>query len=297
MVKNGKHQVTAITRADSTSILTTGVRVKKVNYDDQGSLVEALHGQDALIITMGVTAPPEQQTKLIEAAAEANVPWILPNEWGVDSANVELSKDNLLVGRQAKYREHMEQLGKSSWIGVTCSFWYEFSLAGGTERYGFDLKDRTVTFFDDGNTRINTTTWPQCGRAVANLLSLKISPDNENDGSPCLEQFRNNRVYISSFLASQRDMLDSVMRVSGTTTKDWKVDYESSKERYKSGMEEFQKGNLVGFAKLLYSRLFFPGGGGNYETSKGLHNDVLGLPREDIDEATRIALQTVEQQG
>src|SRR4051794_23008406 len=166
---------------DSTSKLPTGLEVKKVNYDDQSSLVEALQGQDVLIITMAVTAPRDQETKLIEAAAAANVPWILPNEYGLDPTDAELGKDTLITETKNKHRSHIEKLGKSSWISIICGFWYEFSLAGGPERYGFDFKNHTVTFFDDGNTPINTSTWSQCGRAVANLLSLKVLPDDEND--------------------------------------------------------------------------------------------------------------------
>ncbi|CAF1690831.1 unnamed protein product, partial [Adineta ricciae] len=74
LLKIGKHKITAITREDSTNKLPSGVEIKKVNYDDPSSLVEALKGQEVLIITMAVTAPPDQQTKLIEAAAAANVP-------------------------------------------------------------------------------------------------------------------------------------------------------------------------------------------------------------------------------
>ena len=273
------------------------MEVKKVNYDDPSSLVEALQGQEVLVITMAVTAPRDQQTKLIEAAAAANVPWVLPNEYGCDPTNVELGKDILIAEPKIQQRRHMEKLEKSSWIAIICSFWYEFSLAGQPERYGFDFRNRAVTFFDDGNTRINTSTWHQCGRAVAKLLSLKVLPDDEDDKSPCLANFRNNFVYISSFTVSQRDMLDSVMRVTGTTAKDWKVDHEDVKERYRNGMEEFKKGNRTGFAKLLYSRVFFPDGSGNYEATKGLHNDVLGLPKEDLDEYTKIAVQMAEQSG
>lgn len=246
---------------------------------------------------MAATAPQEQETKLIEAAAAANVPWVIPNEYGGDPTNVELVKDSFMGEARRKHRNHIEKLGKSSWIALICSFWYEFSLAGQPVRYGFDFKNRTVTFFDDGNTRINTSTWPQCGRAIANLLSLKVLPDDENDKSPCLANFRNNFVYISSFNVSQRDMLDSVMRVTGTSEKDWKVDHEDVKERYKKGLEEFKKGNLWGFAQLLYSRMFFPDGSGNYEAKKGLHNDILGLPKEDFDEYTKIAVQMAEQSG
>ena len=244
---------------------------------------------------MGARAPPEQQTKLIEAAAAANVPWVLPNEFGFDPTEVEMQKDNFFGEQKVKYRDQIEKLGKSSWIGIVCNFWYEFSLSGGSSRYGFDFKNRTVTFFDEGNTRINTSTWPQTGRAVAKLLSLKVLKDNANDKSACLNDFRNKFVYVSSFNISQKDMLDSVMRVTGASSKDWKVNYEPVKERYKSGVEEFQKGNMLGFAKLLYSRSFYPDMSGNYEATKGLHNDILGLPKEDLDEYTKIAVEMAEQ--
>ncbi len=55
-----------------------------------------------------------------------------------------------------------------------------------------------------------------------------------------------------------------------------------------------QKGELAGFARMLYTRVFFPNGGGDYETVKGTHNAVLGLPREDMDEYTKSMLRMVE---
>ena len=62
LLKIGKHKITAITREGSTNKIPEGVQIKKVNYDDQASLVEALKGYDVLVITMAVTAPPEQQS-------------------------------------------------------------------------------------------------------------------------------------------------------------------------------------------------------------------------------------------
>ena len=250
-----------------------------------------------LIITMAVGVPAEQQTKLIEAAATANVPFVLPNEWGPDGMNEELGRDTFLWDKATKHRAEIEKLGKSSWIGVSCSFWYEYSLSFGPEAYGFDFKNRSVTFIDDGTTRINTSTWPQCGRGIVGLLGLKILPDDEEDESPCLSQFSNRFVYMSSFLVSQKDMLDSVLRVTGTTAEDWKINKEPSQARYKRGMAELQKGNRSGFATLLYSRVFYPNGDGDFETSKGLQNEVLGLPKEEIDESTKVALKMAEEKS
>ena len=41
----------------------------------------------------------------------------------------------------------------------------------------------------------------------------------------------------------------------------------------------------------MYTRVFYPDGGGDFEASRGLQNDVLGLPKEDLDEFTKIAVQ------
>lgn len=289
LLKIGKHKITAITREGSTNKIPEGVQVKKVNYDDQASLVEALKGYDVLVITMAVTAPPEQQSKLIEAAAAAEIPWVLPNEFGGDGLNEEVGKEVLIGPPKKKIRDQIEELGKSSWIGIACGFWYEYSL-GITASYGFDFKSRTVTFYDDGNARLNTSTWPQTGRSVANLLSLKVLPTDENDKSPSLSNFRNKFIYVSSFSLNQKEMFESVLRVTGDSRDDWKVDREPVKERYQAGVEALQSGNRIGFVKLLYARAFYPDEPGNFETSRGLDNDKLSLPTEDLDEFTKTGI-------
>ena len=289
--------MTAITRAESTSTPPAGVKVAKVDYSDQSSLVKALTGQEVLIITMGVTAPPDQQGKLVAAAAEAKVPWVIPNDWGSDSKNDQLVVDIMGANRYAQMHEKIEQSGVSSWIGIVCGFWYEFSLKNGPECYGFDLKDHKVIFIDNGETMINTSTWPQCGLALANLLSLKVLPDDENDKSAHLSQFKNKDVYISSFLISQKDMLASVKRVTNTTDKDWTIEHQNHKERYESGQKMMKEGNRLGFARLMYTRMFYPNGDGNYEASSGLTNGALGLPKEDLDEATKRAVALYEKEG
>jgi hypothetical protein len=96
--------------------------------------VEALKGQDVLIITMNVLAAPDSSKKLIKAAADAGVPWILPNEWGSDASNPEAGADVMIYAPKKADREYIEELGVSSWIGIACGFWYEFSLGGGDVR-------------------------------------------------------------------------------------------------------------------------------------------------------------------
>ncbi|KAL9620662.1 MAG: hypothetical protein Q9160_004798 [Pyrenula sp. 1 TL-2023] len=295
LLKTGKHTVTVLTRVESTSVVPAGVIVKKVNYDDPASLTSALNGIDFFIITMAVTAPQDQQAKLLEAAAATKVPWIMPNEFGIDHEVESLGKDTMLGEPLSNNRKHIEKLGMD-WVGLTCGFWYEYSLSMAPMLYGFDIKNQALTFYDDGNTHINTSTLPLCGLAVAKLLSLKVLKDDANDTSPCLSDFTRQTVYISSFNVCQRDMFESVKRVTGTSDADWKISSEPSAERYKAGLEEMKtpEGARMGFAKILYSRVFFLGDDGNFEKRRGLHNGVLGLPSEDMDEFTRKSIEWFE---
>jgi NmrA-like family len=156
------HTVTALTRQGSTNKIPVDVKSTFVDYDDEASLVSALEGQQFLI-TMAVTAPRHTQNKLVRAAAKAGVPYIMPNWYGCDFANKELGKAIHLglVGQETV--DEIESLGVSQWAILACGFWYEFSLAGGEMRYGFDFRNKSVTFFDDGKTKINTSTWSSAG--------------------------------------------------------------------------------------------------------------------------------------
>ncbi|KAL8972228.1 MAG: hypothetical protein Q9197_002871 [Variospora fuerteventurae] len=240
---------------------------------------------------MGVRAPPDQQTKLIEAAAAANVPWIIPNEFGNDNAHTALREAVSINSVKTQYRDLIEKLGKSAWIGICCGFWFEFSLGGGPDTYGFDMKNRTLTLFDDGTQALSTSTLPQVGRGVANLLGLKILREDENDKSPCLSDFKNKFAYIASFVVNQKDMLQSVLRVTQTEEKDWKITSEPTAARFQRGNELFQKGDYSGMRISMYTRNFYPDQGGNFAVTRGLDNDKLGLPKEDIDEFTGLAIR------
>ena len=66
---------------------------KEVDYNKPETLVEALTGQDALVITLSGHTPKETEMQLIIAAGEAGLAWSLPNEWGPDTANEALVKD------------------------------------------------------------------------------------------------------------------------------------------------------------------------------------------------------------
>lgn len=288
LLKTGKHSITAITRKDSNSKLPAGIKVATVDYTNPQTVVEALQNQDALIITLSAFAHDAQAT-LLQAAADAQVPWVLPNEYSPDSAHEGLLQDVPILGNLKQAREQIEKTGKNSWLGVSCGFWYEWSMAIPLA-FGFDYGNRAVTLFGDGETLTSVSTWPQVGRAVTALLSLPVKSEGGN-ADACLETYRNRMVYINSFTVTQRQMFGSVLRVTGTREEEWKVTKQPVEERYEEGNAEMEAGDRDGMVKAMYSRVFFPDDAGNFEKTRGTLNGVLGLPEEDMDEATATAIE------
>lgn len=290
LLATGKHEVTAITRTGSTNKLPEGVHVARVDYsgDDLEALVAALQGQQVLIVTMAVMAPRDTVSKLVRAAAKAGVPYIMPNWFGHDSNNKRLCDDSMLSPTKEAIQAEIESLGVSANIRLVCNFWYEFSLGGGVDRFGFDFTKQSFIQFDEGDVPFNITTWDQCARAVASLFSLKELPEDESDQSPTLSQFRHRPVYIRSFRLTQLEMFEVVKRVTATTNDDWTITYECSEERWRDGHAAVLNGNFGQFPKMLYSRMYFPNGGGDYEP---LDNKTLSLPVEDLEKYTAIAVR------
>ncbi|PNP78931.1 hypothetical protein FNYG_07796 [Fusarium nygamai] len=289
LLQTGKHTITALTRQGSTNSLPDGIITAPIDYNDESTLIAALKNQQFLIITMAPNAPKDTHSKLVQAAAKAGVSYIMPNGYAGDIEQVKFGEDTLLGPIAKSNRDEIERLGMK-WITVCCGFWFDYSLAGGESRFGFDFDKKSLTLYDDGNVKNSTSTLAQVGRAVAKVLGLKEFPDH--DKSLTVSSFSNRAVYLNSFVVSQRDLFESVKRVTGTSDADWTVTHESSKKRYEEGMAQVKRGDMSGFSKLLYARAFFPEDPS--DLSAKAQNELLGLPREDLDEAIKDGIALVE---
>lgn len=296
LLARGHHNITAIQRQDSPNTAIEGCTIARVDYSKPSTIVSALQDNhiDALIITMNARVPIETDQMLYRAAADANVSFVLPNDWGLDYENEDLAK-GVLIGTAKRtnhaylnglVKEKASEGAKFGWIGVCCGFWYEWSLSV-PATWGFDFDTKTMTFVDDGKVKQNTSTFGTVGRSVAALLSLPVT--KEGNGA-CLEDYRNGVIYVSSFCLSQREMFDSVLRVTGDKESDWTINHEGHQERYDAGLAEIQAGIPSGFAKCMYTRVMFPDEGGRFEKTRQLANKALGLPEDDLDEATKRAV-------
>jgi hypothetical protein len=289
-VAGGNHDITAITRSGSSATFPENVRRQPVDYSSHESLVDALRGQQALILTMSTSAPQDTQQKLISAAKEAGVQWILPSEYGTDHTDrPDVGSETRLGPPALAIRKIIIEAGLN-FVSISCGMWYEYAF-GDPTRFGLDLRKREITMYGEGSTQITTSTWSQCGRAVTALLTLPVEPEDTRQGQTTLSQFRNKSAYIGSFYVSQKDIFASVLRSTGTSESDWTLQYEPVEERYRRGNNMLAGGDRWGFSVALYARLFYPDGACDLQAK--LANDALGLPKEDLDEATKEALEMV----
>ena len=264
----GIHTVTAISRTESAATFPPGVIVKRGSYDDEDFLITTLKGQDILVLVVSFMAL-DVQIHFIKAAAKAGVPWIVPTEFASDNLHPKLNEEIGMMAWKNKYRELIDELGVSSWIGVINGPWFDWSFKKGY--WGINVKAREAKIFDV-DVKANTSTLRKVGKSLAALLSV---PDSR------LADFKNQFVYFSSFLLSHREILNSVILATGTTESDWTIETKSPETAADAAKDAIKAGDGMKNVDLLFATIFREGFGGNYEAKVTLNKD-LGLEQEDL---------------
>jgi hypothetical protein len=153
--------------------------------------------------------------------------------------------------------------------------------------FKINVPARTATLLDGGVGKFNTTSKSTVALAVTRLLCL---PETCPSGGASLSDFANGFCYVSSFLTSQKEILEAVQRVTGTSASDWTVEDVDAEVYIQEGKERVAKGDLGGTINILGGMVFKGGMGGDYESVKGVSNVLLGLPKVTLDGAVKEAL-------
>ena len=133
---------------------------------------------------------------------------------------------------------------------------------------GYDLKERKATILNDGNTMWSTTTLTTTGLAVKNAMLIP-------------EKTANKYMFIDSFTVSQNQVLESVEKATGEKLEVIHVDGEEEK---KIGLEKMSKGDFSAILTLIRYALCVDGHGGNYMLYEEGANELLSLPKQNLDE-------------
>ncbi|GFG19289.1 hypothetical protein IFM5058_09914 [Aspergillus udagawae] len=284
LLSSGK-DVTVFSRSSSSAVFPECVRVLRGDYEDQNFLQNGLMDRDALVLCVG-TLIPSSQIPFIDAAISAGVKWIIPSEFGTDSGNAEYAAEVPIIPPKVAVQDYLnEQLAKTQsqfmWTGIVNGLILDWSLPRGV--LGIDTSNKKAVLLDQGVAKVNMTTLPTIGRAVASLLEM---PHEQR------YMFANKLAYISSFCISQIDLLESVQRVTSSTRSAWEVQFRDADDMVATGKAKLNQGEVLGHADLIYGHVFKDGAGGNYQARVGVSNEVLSLPKEDLDEEVERILAT-----
>lgn len=132
----------------------------EVDYDEFETLVDALSGQQFLIIMLSIYSPPGLHSIIAKATSAAGVPYVMPNVYANDLADESLCNEDLHGAAALERYAEIRQQGNTTHVAMICGFWYEWSLAMGEQWFGFDRAKKSVTFFNDGMTPITTSSAP-----------------------------------------------------------------------------------------------------------------------------------------
>lgn len=134
---------------------------------------------------------------------------------------------------------------------------------------GFDLATKQATIWDDGNTRFSNTNEADLGKAVVSIL---------NNPAETANKF----VYISSFTATQNEVLEALEKSTSAT---WEVTRVSTEQQLIGAKEALGKGDMNGAFTLVKATCWsnVPGLKQHFEVDekKRLGNDLLGLKVEE----------------
>lgn len=149
-----------------------------------------------------------------------------------------------------------------------------FTLARGLKDgfLGFDLKTRTATICDSGDTLTNFSMLDAVGQATVGILSYPI-------------ETANRYVFINSLRATQNDILKALEKVTGEK---WNIKYTTCEDESRVGREKMEKGDWSGVGLAIMGASY---SGGKYDFAQGreLDNQLLRVPHvEDLEKTVEL---------
>jgi len=239
----------------------------------RSELVSALKGHTALI-----SALPGSSVDLHKAIADAcitaSIPRFIPADYGsVDSADPVVAALVPLYKQKTAVREYLTELTRQhphfSWTSLVCGHFFDYGLD--TELLMFNVRAATAEIFDGGNVKWSASTLKQIGRGVVGIFGA-------------LEETKNKKLYMQSFLTTQNEVLAALEKVSG---KKFEVTQLRSGEYIKEKKKRLDQGgeDQAEVTEQLVAVLGITRA--NWTSEKEFANELLGLKDEDVEEEVR----------
>ncbi|KAM0252766.1 hypothetical protein ACHAQJ_007604 [Trichoderma viride] len=261
-----KFSVSVLSRVSSKATFPPNIQVYKTDYS-KSSLVDALKGHDAIVSTIGGGGLAEQQ-RLIDAAVLAGVKRFIPSEYGIDVCHPRAIEIVPFFNQKKQIHDYLrsKEADGITWTSIGTGPFLDWGLKAGL--FGFDLKNHSAVFVNEGTQPFSTTILPTVGNAIASVLTHASETENK-------------RIFVQSFRTTQKQLLEILEGQTGTK---WKVSLVPADEMISTGRQKFSKGE-GGVLDLLQAAMFKGGCGSDFETEYEVHNGLLELSPDKLEKS------------
>lgn len=268
--------VTGLTRDSSKAVLPQGVRHIKTDYSRE-SLLSALSGQDAVISTVSRVVPGDAlafQKTIIDVAIAAGVKVFIPSEYGIDTSDPAAATYIPFLEDKIESLNFLKtQQDKISWTAIVTGAMFDWGL-NIPGFGGLNVQARTATIFDGGDIPFEATNLDQVGRAIAKSLKNH-------------DLTKNQYVYVNNFTVTQNEVLRALEQATGES---FEVSYGTVDGLWQDGAKQVKEGQPFGVLSMIAGAVYGKGGLANFSSTKGLWNEKLGLPQENLGEFLEVYL-------
>ncbi|KAH8808809.1 hypothetical protein F5884DRAFT_793425 [Xylogone sp. PMI_703] len=175
------------------------IRLKKVDYDNQEMLVEALQGIEVIVSTLDSVPATRIDPLLLEAGKKAGVRRIFPSEYTLDvlhPAAVNLMGESHPRVQHARRFASLEESDTISSTTIVSGMFIDFAMRGHHGNY--DPKSRKATLFDGGD--VPATGCSSDFIAASVIAALQMSE----------RETKNKRIHIAEAKYTGRQILEAL---------------------------------------------------------------------------------------
>lgn len=166
------------------------------------SLESAFVGQD-LVISTTAGGDTDQQIRIVDAAIAAGVRRFVPDEFGHDTLNKNISNRILKSAGRAKVIEHLQsactRIADFEWVGIATGYTLDTGLINGN--LGFDMQWHSATIHGIGTEIFAASSLQRVGRVVARVMER-------------WEEVKNQYIYAAGVLTSAHEILRSAEKAT-----------------------------------------------------------------------------------
>lgn len=262
--------ITAITRdVDKTLQAFPSIKAIYGDYTSASTLAPSLRNDSKSFDTLVSLLNRDQvdaQTTLLDAAALAGIPHIIPSEFGIDLSPPEIRPMPCYATKVAM-EDHVLRLageGKFTFTAIHTGLFLDWALERGTPINLLGNGQPTM-IFDGGETKFSTTALGTIGQAVAAALIKHFAHPNE---------VKNRFLFVHSAAVTQNQLL-RYAKECAPGKKFETVDVDTA-QLYQVGLEKFENGERGPLIMpMMFARVTFGLGLGFF---KKPDNEFLGVP-------------------